>query len=104
MTTSAIDWTPDPLLRAEMDADRAMTRMVRDELGGWMLTVRRFGMRPLYAPGATAQGAADVPIAGMGRRRMIVSNRNGRRVLLRGRGSPRSNFPAQKPVLMVTLP
>lgn len=58
-TTSAIDWKPGPLLRAEMDADRAMTRMQRDELGGWMLTVRRFGMRPLYAPGTTAQGAAD---------------------------------------------
>jgi len=59
MTTSAIDWKPGPLLRAEMDADRAMTRMQRDERGGWMLTVRRFGMRPLHAPGETAQGAAD---------------------------------------------
>lgn len=59
MTASAIDWKPGPLLRAEMDADRAMTRMQRDELGGWMLTVRRFGMRHLYAPGTTAQGAAD---------------------------------------------
>lgn len=59
MTTSAIDWTPGPLLRAEMDADRAMTRMHRDELGGYGLTVRRFGMRKLFTAGRTAQEAAD---------------------------------------------
>ena len=59
MTASAIEWKPGPLLRAGMDADRALPRMTRDERGGWMLTVRRFGARPLYAPGETAQGAAD---------------------------------------------
>ena len=59
--TSALDWRPGPKLRAEMDTDpdRIMAYMVRDELGGWSLTVRRFGCRPLLAAGATAQEAAD---------------------------------------------
>lgn len=56
---SAIDWRPGPLLRAAMDADQALTHMQRDELGGYGLTVRRFGMRKLFAAGATAQEAAD---------------------------------------------
>jgi hypothetical protein len=38
-----------------MDADKALTRMVRDELGGYGLTVRRFGARKLFAAGTTAQ-------------------------------------------------
>ena len=56
---SAIDWTPGPRLRAAMDADKALTRMVRDELGGYGLTVRRLGARKLFAAGTTAQEAAD---------------------------------------------
>lgn len=56
---SAIDWTPGPRLRAAMDADKALTRMVRDKLGGYGLTVRRFGARKLFAAGTTAQEAAD---------------------------------------------
>ena len=56
---SAIDWRPGPRLRAAMDADKALPRMVRDELGGYGLTVRRFGARKLFAPGRTAQEAAD---------------------------------------------
>ena len=42
-----------------MDADKALSRMVRDELGGYGLTVRRFGARKLFAAGETAQEAAD---------------------------------------------
>ena len=42
-----------------MDADQALTHMQRDELGGYGLTVRRFGARKLFAAGATAQEAAD---------------------------------------------
>jgi hypothetical protein len=42
-----------------MDADKALTRMVRDALGGYGLTVRRFGARKLFAAGRTAQEAAD---------------------------------------------
>ena len=56
---SAIDWRPGPRLRAAMDADQALTHMQRDELGGYGLTVRRFGMRKLFAAGRTAQEAAD---------------------------------------------
>ena len=56
---SAIDWTPGPLLRAALDSDKAMAHMVRDALGGYGLTVRRFGARKLFAPGLTAQEAAD---------------------------------------------
>ena len=56
---SAIDWMPGPRLRAAMDADQAMAHMQRDELGGYALTVRRFGMRKLFAAGRTAQEAAD---------------------------------------------
>ena len=56
---STIDWTPGPLLRAALDSDRAMAHMVRDALGGYGLTVRRFGARKLFAPGLTAQEAAD---------------------------------------------
>ena len=56
---SAIDWKPGPRLRAAMDADKALPRMQRDELGGYALTVRRFGLRKLFAAGATAQEAAD---------------------------------------------
>ena len=56
---SAIDWTPGPRLRAAMDADQALAHMQRDELGGYGLTVRRFGARKLFAAGATAQEAAD---------------------------------------------
>ena len=48
---SAIDWTPGPLLRAALDSDKAMAHMVRDALGGYGLTVRRFGARKLFAPG-----------------------------------------------------
>ena len=40
-----------------MDADQALTHMQRDELGGYGLTVRRFGARKLFAAGATAQEA-----------------------------------------------
>ena len=56
---SAVDWKPGPRLRTAMDADRALTHMQRDELGGYGLTVRRFGMRKLFAAGTTAQEAAD---------------------------------------------
>lgn len=56
---STIDWKPGPRLRAAMDADKALPRMVRDELGGYGLTVRRFGARKLFAAGRTAQEAAD---------------------------------------------
>ena len=56
---SAIDWTPGPRLKALKDADKALPRMQRDELGGYGLTVRRFGMRKLFAAGQTAQEAAD---------------------------------------------
>ena len=56
---SAIDWRPGPRLRAAMDADKALPRMQRDELGGYGLTVRRFGLRKLFAAGTTAQEAAD---------------------------------------------
>ena len=56
---SAIDWRPGPRLRAAMDADKALPRMERDELGGYGLTVRRFGLRKLFAAGTTAQEAAD---------------------------------------------
>ena len=56
---SAVDWKPGPRLRAAMDADKALPCMVRDELGGYGLTVRRFGMRKLFAAGTTAQEAAD---------------------------------------------
>lgn len=56
---SAIDWRPGPLLRAAMDADKALPRMQRDKLGGYGLTVRRFGARKLFAAGRTAQEAAD---------------------------------------------
>ena len=56
---SAIDWRPGPRLRAAMDADQAMAHMQRDELGGYGLTVRRFGARKLFAAGRTAQEAAD---------------------------------------------
>lgn len=56
---SAIDWRPGPRLRAAMDADLALPRMQRDELGGYGLTVRRLGMGKLFAAGTTAQEAAD---------------------------------------------
>ena len=56
---SAIDWKPGPRLRAAMDADKALPRMQRDELGGYGMTVRRFGMHKLFAAGTTAQEAAD---------------------------------------------
>ena len=56
---SAIDWRPGPRLRAAMDADQVLTHMQRDELGGYGLTVRRFGARKLFAAGRTAQAAAD---------------------------------------------
>ena len=56
---SAIDWKPGPRLKALKDADQALTHMQRDELGGYGLTVRRFGMRKLFAAGRTAQEAAD---------------------------------------------
>ena len=56
---SAIDWRPGPRLKALKDADRAMTHMQRDALGGYGLTVRLFGMGKLFAAGATAQEAAD---------------------------------------------
>lgn len=56
---SAVDWKPGPRLRAAMDADKALPRMVRDELGVYGLTVWRFGARKLFAAGMTAQEAAD---------------------------------------------
>lgn len=56
---SAIDWAPGPRLRAAMDAGKALAHMRRDELGGYGLTVRRFGARKLFAAGTTAQEAAD---------------------------------------------
>ena len=56
---SAVDWKPGPLLRAAMDADKALPHMQRNKLGGFGLTVRRFGMRKLFAAGQTAQEAAD---------------------------------------------
>ena len=56
---SAVDWKPGPRLKALKDADKALPCMVRDELGGYGLTVRRFGMGKLFATGATAQEAAD---------------------------------------------
>ena len=56
---SAVDWKPGPRLKALKDADKALPCMVRDELGGYGLTVRRFGMRKLFAAGTTAQEAAD---------------------------------------------
>ena len=56
---SAIDWRPGPRLRAAMDADQALVHMQRDELGGYGLTVRRFGMRKMFTAGRTAQEAAD---------------------------------------------
>lgn len=56
---SAIDWRPGSRLKALKDADKALPCMVRDELGGYGLTVRRFGMRKLFAAGRTAQEAAD---------------------------------------------
>ena len=56
---SAVDWRPGPRLKALKDADKALPRMQRDELGGYGLTVRRFGMRKLFAAGQTAQEAAD---------------------------------------------
>ena len=39
-----------------MDADRALARMVRDELGGYGLTVRRFGACKLFAAGCDGAG------------------------------------------------
>ena len=56
---SAIDWRPGPRLRAAMDTDQALTHMQRNVLGGYGLTVRRFGMRKLFTAGRTAQEAAD---------------------------------------------
>ena len=56
---SAVDWKPGPRLKALKDADKALPCMVRDELGGYALTVRRFGARKLFAAGTTAQEAAD---------------------------------------------
>ena len=56
---SAIDWRPGPRLRAAMDADQALAHMQRNVLGGYGLTVRRFGMGKLVAAGHTAQAAAD---------------------------------------------
>ena len=56
---SAIDWRPGPRLRTAMDADQALTHMQRNVLGGYGLTVRRFGMRKLFTAGTTAQEAAD---------------------------------------------
>ena len=56
---SAVDWKPGPRLKALKDADKALSRMQRDELGGYGLTVRRFGMRKLFAAGRTAQEAVD---------------------------------------------
>ena len=56
---SAVDWKPGPLLKALKGADKALPHMQRDELGGYGLTVRRFGLRKLFAAGRTAQEAAD---------------------------------------------
>lgn len=56
---SAANWKPGPRLRAAMDANKVLAHMVRDELGGYGLTVRRFGARKLFAAGTTAQEAAD---------------------------------------------
>ena len=56
---STIDWKPGPRLRAAMDAGKASAHMRRDTLGGYGLTVRRFGARKLFAAGTTAQEAAD---------------------------------------------
>ena len=56
---SAVDWKPGPRLKALKDADKALPHMQRDELGGYGLTVRRFGLRKLFAAGRTAQEAAD---------------------------------------------
>ena len=56
---SAVDWKPGPRLKALKDADKALPHMQRDELGGYGLTVRRFGQRKLFATGTTAQEAAD---------------------------------------------
>ena len=56
---SAVDWRPGPRLKALKDADKALPCMVRDELGGYGLTVRLFGMGKLFAAGTTAQEAAD---------------------------------------------
>ena len=56
---SAIDWKPGPRLKALKDADKALSHMQRDELGGYGMTVRRFGMHKLFAAGTTAQEAAD---------------------------------------------
>ena len=56
---SAVDWRPGPRLKALKDADKALAHMQRDELGGYGLTVRRFGMHKLFAAGTTAQEAAD---------------------------------------------
>ena len=67
---SAIDWRPGPRLRAAMDADQAMALMQRDELGGYGLTVRRFGMRKLFTAGRTAQEAADAMERMMGKDRV----------------------------------
>lgn len=56
---SAVDWTPGPRLKALKDADKALPRMQRDNLGGYGMTVRRFGMHKLFAAGTTVQEAAD---------------------------------------------
>ena len=56
---SAVDWKPGSRLKALKDADKALLRMQRDELGGYGMTVRRFGMHKLFAAGTTAQEAAD---------------------------------------------
>ena len=56
---SAIDWRPGPRLKALKDADKALPRMQRDELGGYGLTVRQLGMGKLFAAAATSQEAAD---------------------------------------------
>ena len=42
-----------------MDADKALAHMQRDNLGGYGLTVRRFGAHKMFAAGQTAQEAAD---------------------------------------------
>lgn len=72
---SADDWRPGPRLRAAMDADQVLPRMQRDELGGYGLTVRRFGMRKLFAAGQTAQEAADhmERIIGGGRHQTVTT-------------------------------
>ena len=71
-TASALEWRPGPKLRTLLDADLATAHMVRDELGGYGLTVRRYAMfrnthpptrctmgRPILTAGNTAQEAAD---------------------------------------------